>query len=126
MQRYNVHSVDQTGSSKITTLIWLLILAGIVYMGVKIVPVYIRNYQIQNLFEVNANRIQTTPLSDIKADISSKLTNMHAPITMDDVNITDNGSHGIIISAQYSVVVKIVDDWKITFNFNPKAETNVQ
>lgn len=126
MQRYNTNKVDQMGSSKITTLIGLLIIASIVYLVIKIVPVYIINYQIQNLFEVNANRIQTAPLSDIRSDISAKLANMHAPITMDDVNIVYNGQQGITISAKYSVVVQIIDDWKITFNFNPEAKTNVE
>ncbi len=116
----------ETGSSKVSTVIWLLILAFIVYMVIKIAPVYIINYQIQNLFEVNANRIQTTALGDIKADIASKLVNIHAPITIDDVTISQNDPQSVTISAEYSVVVKFVDDLKITFHFKPKAITDVQ
>ncbi len=117
---------DQTGSSKISTFIWVLVLAAIVYAIIKIAPVYIINYQIQNLFEVNANRIQTAGLSDIKSDIGSKLTNIHAPITIDDVTISQNDPQSVTISAEYSVVVKFVDDFKITFKFKPKATTEVQ
>ena len=114
---------EETGSSKVSTILWLLILAGIVYTVIKIAPVYIINYQIQNLFEVNANRIQTTALSDIKADIASKLTNIHAPITIDDVNINQTSQTSVTISAEYSVTVKFVDDLKITFHFKPNAIT---
>ncbi len=117
---------EETGESKITTVIWLLILAVIVYVIIKIAPVYIVNYQIQNLFEVNANRIQTTALTDIKADISSKLVNIHAPITINDVTISQSDPQSVTISAEYSVVVKFVDDLKITFHFKPKAITDVQ
>jgi len=126
MQCTGFYINSQKGSSKLSTLVWLLVLAIIVYAGIKVVPVYILNYQIQNLFEVNANRVQTTPLNDIKADIAAKLTNMHAPITIDDVIIENNETGGITISAQYSVVVKFVDDWQIKFNFKPEAKTDVQ
>ncbi|MCL4468786.1 MAG: DUF4845 domain-containing protein [Deltaproteobacteria bacterium] len=117
---------EENGSSKVSTVIWLLILAVIVYVIIKIAPVYIVNYQIQNLFEVNANRIQTTALGDIKADIASKLVNIHAPITINDVTINQRDPQSVTISAEYSVVVKFVDDLKITFHFKPKAITDVQ
>jgi hypothetical protein len=120
------HGKDQTGSSKFSAFVWILILAMIVYAIIKIAPVYIINYQIQNLFEVNANRIQTAALSDIKSDIASKLTNIHAPITIDDVVISQDNSQSVTISARYSVAVKFVDDFKITFKFNPKATTEEQ
>ena len=117
---------EEIGSSTISTILWLLIPAVIVYVVIKIAPVYIINYQIQNLFEINANRIQTMALSDIKADLASKLTNIHAPITIDDVTISQNDPQSVTISAEYSVVVKFIDDLKITFHFKPKAITDVQ
>ncbi len=117
---------EETGASKVSAVIWLLILATIVYVVIKIAPVYIVNYQIQNLFEVNANRIQTAQLSDIKMDIASKLVNIHAPITIKDVTINQSDPQSVTISAEYSVVVKFVDDLKITFHFKPKATTDVQ
>ncbi len=116
----------QAGSSKVSTLVWILILAVIVYAVVKIAPVYIRNYQIQNLFEVNANRIQTTPLSDIKADIQQKLATIKAPITIDDVAINQTSRTSVTIAAEYSATVKFIDDYKLTFHFRPKATTDVQ
>ncbi|MCL5277133.1 MAG: DUF4845 domain-containing protein [Deltaproteobacteria bacterium] len=118
------HIGGQTGSSKIFTLIWVLLLAGVVYVVMKIAPVYIINYQIQNLFEVNANRIQTTPIGDIKSDISAKLRQIHAPIALNDVVVDQDGSGSVTISARYSVIVKFIDDYKITFHFSPEARTN--
>ncbi len=120
------HGKDQTGGSTFSAFIWILIFAVIVYVIVKIAPVYIRNYQIQNLFEVNANRIQTTPMSDIKADIKGKLANLNAPITINDVDIDETSPVSVTISADYSVAVKFVDDYKITFKFKPKATTEIQ
>ncbi len=116
----------QTGSSKLSAFIWLIVLAVIVYVIIKIAPVYIRNYQIQNLFEVNANRIETTPISDIKADIAGKLANLNAPITINDVDMNQTSPTSLKISAEYSVTVKFIDDYKITFKFKPKATTDVQ
>jgi putative flippase GtrA len=126
MQINEFHGKDQTGSTKLSTMIWLLVLALIVYTIIKIAPVYIRNYQIQNLFEVNANRIQTTPMSDIKADIAGKLVNLNAPITINDVDMNQTSPVSVTISAEYSVAVKFVDDYKITFKFKPKAITDVR
>ena len=114
----------QTGNMKVSTMVWLLVLALIVYIVVKIAPVYIINYQIQNLFEVNANRIETTPLGDIKANIAERLVNLKAPITINDVDINQTNHASVTISAEYSVTVKFVDDLKITFHFKPEATTD--
>ena len=114
------------GASKLSILIWILLLASIVDVAIKIVPVYITNYQIQNLFEVNANRIQTTPIRDIRADITSKLKNIHAPLTINDVSITQDGTGAVTISATYSVVVKFIDGYKITLHFSPKARSHAR
>ncbi len=121
-----LYTGNQTGGSKLSAIIWILVLALIVYGSVKIVPVYIINYQIQNLFEVNADRAETTPLQDIKSDVAAKLQTMHAPVTIDDVTITQNDPKSLTIRAQYSVTVKFVDDFKITFHFNPEAKTEVE
>lgn len=126
MKKVSMYLHGQTGKTKVSTIVWILILAAIVYVIVKIAPVYIINYQIQNLFEVNANRIQTTPMSDIKADIQQKLANLNAPITMDDVTFNQNSPTSITISTEYSTAVKFVDGYKITFHFSPKATTDVQ
>lgn len=117
---------SQRGSSKLSAVLWIGALAAIIYVIARIAPVYILNYQIQNLFEVNANRIETTPIKDIKADITYKLQVIHAPITIDDVVINQNSPVSVTISAQYSVSVKFVDDFKITFNLKPEATTEVQ
>lgn len=124
MQKVLKHVHGETGKTKVSTVIWILILAVIVFVIIKIAPVYIINYQIQNLFEVNANRIQTASLEDIKGDITSKLSNIHAPITIEDVNINQTSQTSVTISAEYSVTVKFVDDLKITFHFKPEATTD--
>ncbi len=115
---------NRTGSSKFSVLLLILIVVVVFFMGVNIVPVYIHNYEIQNLFAINANRAATTPLKSIKLDITNKLVTMHAPITINNVRIIENSPQNITISADYSVVVKFVDDYKITFRFKPKARTN--
>ena len=124
MERVFPCTGDQLGASKFSALIWVLLLAGVVYAVMKIAPIYITNYEIQNLFEVNANRIQTTPIKDIKFSISSKLQAIHAPITLNDVVVDRDGSESVTISARYSVIVKFIDDYKITFHFSPEARTN--
>ncbi|MCL4479348.1 MAG: hypothetical protein M1381_09670 [Deltaproteobacteria bacterium] len=113
----------ESGNSKFTILVSLLIIGFIIYIIIKIAPVYLVNFELENMFQVNADRIQTTPINMIKQDIAEQLASMHAPITLNDVSILQNATNDITISASYSAEVKLLDYYKIKFHFNPKAET---
>lgn len=127
MDMKRLYRGSQAGKSRLGLLFFLLIVAVLIYAGSKIVPVYFMNYQIQDLFNVAAFRVSNTPLNSIRDDMATKLAAMDAPISINDVHIWQNDQGNIVISARYSVTVKLVDDYyKITLNFHPKANSHAK
>jgi hypothetical protein len=112
----------QGGGATLKSLIWLVILVASVYTGIKVVPVLMAEYQLQDFMQTTArfasvNRNQTP--ADITKSVMDEAQKQNIPLQAEDVHVTaDSGN--INISADYSVTIDLsVYQW--TLNFHPSA-----
>ena len=117
---------SERGSSKLNLLITLIVLGAMGYAGIKIVPVYVENYQFQDAIETESRFAMTgypkkSP-DDVRQEIYKKAQELGLPVKADDIRINmSNGSCDIDV--QYSVTFDLaVYQW--THDFHPHADNH--
>src|ERR1700733_9726592 len=111
----------QRGEGKLKAIIWLAILASMLYVGIMVVPLLVNEYQFQDAMTstarfASANR-QTA--DDIRASLVKEAKSEDIPIMPEDIHV-ESQSGNVRISVAYSVTVDLhVYQW--TLNFNPSA-----
>ena len=95
-----------------------------VYVGVKVIPILISNYQFQDAIETTARFASVNRQSpdDIRTAVLKNAQEADIPITAKDIHVKGEAGH-VEISADYSVTVDLgVYQW--TLNFHPNAKNN--
>jgi len=101
----------------------MLLIAGavvIVYIAMKVVPVYLNNYFIEQIFEQEAETYPKQSVSDIYNEIGKKLKDMEHPCDIRLVTVEPK-DNSITISAQYTETVEFIGGYKKTFTFSPRV-----
>jgi hypothetical protein len=114
----------QRGAGRLKAVVVLAIFAGMIYVGVKVVPILVNNYEFQDAIENTARfaTVNRQSAEDIRASVLKEAQNEEIPIAADDIHVKDDGGH-VEISADYSVTVDLhVYQW--TLNFHPSARNN--
>jgi len=115
---------EREGKAGIGTLIFLLIVVAIIYVGIKIAPPWIRYYQVRNLFGVEATRASRITDQEILSDITRKLKEIKAPIDLNEVSIRREGNN-IQISVTYEESVSFIGGrYEKTFTFSPQSSVS--
>lgn len=100
---------------------FILVLASIT--GLKLIPAYMQNAQINNLFVTIANdpEMQKAGLRDIRMSFSKRasIDNITA-ISAEDIEIASNGG-GLVLSASYAVKVPLVGNVSLYLDFSPTS-----
>jgi hypothetical protein len=116
--------IHERGGSKLNTVLTLLILGFLIFAGVKIVPPYFANYQLQDSMETEARFAIANHKGDeeIREDIWKKVKELEVPAKKEDIHVgVVQGS--VTISLNYFVPV----DLKITqlnLEFHPHADNH--
>lgn len=117
---------DERGGSKFSLLVTLVILGAMGFAGVKIVPIYVENYQFQDSIEAESRFALTgypkkSP-DDVRNDILKKAKELDLPVKPEDIRVSmTNGS--VEISADYSYTFDLsVYQW--THDFHPHADNH--
>lgn len=104
--------------------IWIA--AGVIFvaiLGMKLVPAYVHNAQISEIFkEIAADAaMQDASIKDIKDSYNKRASiNSITDITAEDIDIgKDNGR--LKLSASYSVKVPVVANITLLIEFNPSS-----
>ena len=119
-------TTKERGGSKRNLIITLLILGSMVFAGVKLIPIYIDNYQFQDAIESESRFALTgypkKSTDDIRDDVWKKAQELSIPAQREDiqVNVT-NGS--VSISLDYSVPVDLAV-YQLTLQFHPHADNH--
>jgi hypothetical protein len=101
----------------------LAVVLFLVVLGMKLVPHYANNMQIESHFRkiVNDPEMQNATVKDIRAAYSKRaLMDYISVIAPDDVEITKDEGH-LTLSANYSVKVPVAGNVKFLLEFNPSA-----
>ncbi len=119
MKRYNS---CERGEGKLKAIIYTLILIAGVYIAIKLVPVYVAEYQLKDKMSEQArfavvNRYSEDQIKDI---LYKTVQDLDIPAKRDDIKVTNTG-HGLSISVVYSVPIDLMV-YKTDLNFSPSSE----
>jgi predicted membrane protein len=86
-------------------LFGLFVVASVVYLGWKIVPVYFSNYQFEEAMDDTARMaavdLRKSP-DELRNLVFESARSFEIPLTADDINVTRDGGN-VVISAEYTV-----------------------
>lgn len=121
----SVHS-GQRGGAKFKTVLALLILAAMVFSAVKIVPLYVNNYDLQDAmqqevrFVIDPQTGRTKNADDIRQDIEKKAQQLGIPATDNNIQVTDDNGR-VQVSMDYTITVDLVV-YQLQLHFHPEAD----
>jgi hypothetical protein len=113
---------SQRGEGKLKAVIYTVVLLFAVYAAIKIVPVYVAEYELKDKMAEQArfaivNRYSEDQVRDV---IYKVIQDLDIPATREDIKV-QNTNNGIMISVNYSVPVDF-KVYKTEFNFSPSSE----
>jgi len=117
----------ERGSSKMNLFVTLLILGVMAFAGIKIVPIYFANYQLQDSVESESRFALTgypkRSVDDIRNDVSRKAQELGIPAKPEDVHVeVSNGS--VDIGLDYTVLIDLaVFQWNKQFHVHADNHT---
>lgn len=113
----------QRGLSFSGFLFGAVILVLVSITGLKLIPAYMQNAQIENLFIVIAGdpEMQSASVRDIKMSFNKRasIDDIRA-ITADDIEIVKEDGR-LVLSASYSVKIPLVANVSLFLDFNPTS-----
>ncbi len=100
----------------------LVVLGSMIFAAVKIVPIYVNNYQMQDAIESEArfaigNRLGA---KDVRDNVWKKVTEIGIPAQQDDLKVTATPG-AVQISLDYSVPVDLMV-YKFIIDFHDHAD----
>jgi hypothetical protein len=115
---------SQRGSGNLKAIVWTLILAALVYVGIKVMPILVNEYEFQDSIQ-NIARFASVNRQDnpkIQKAVVTEAEKDDLPVRPEDVKV--EGTNGNVrISVDYAVTVDLsVYQW--TLNFHPTASNN--
>ena len=118
----------ERGGSKLNVILPLLILAGIVFMIAKIVPVYFANYQFQDAIQTEAKFALTgypkKSLDDLREDVYKKAQELDIPAERESIRVAVDAAKGYVdIGLDYSVPIDL-KVYQFTLQFHPHADNH--
>ena len=112
------------GGSGTKLFLLLVLLGSMIFAGVKILPIYVNNYQMQDAIESEArfaigNRLNS---KDIRDNVWKKVNEIGIPADQDSLKVsTTPGS--VKISLDYTVPVDLLV-YKFTLDFHDHADNH--
>ena len=101
------------------------VIAGILFvviLGIKLVPSYINNMQIEHIFKaiVNDPEMMNANAKDIRASYTKRASIEYINLAADDVEVSKDEGH-LTLSANYAVKVPVIGNVSLVIDFNPNA-----
>ena len=112
------------GGSKLNTVLGLLIVGFMVFSGVKIVPAYFANYQLQDAMQTEARFAITSrkDVDQVREDIWKKVQELDIPAKPDAIRV-GYGQGSVDISLDYIVPVDL-KVYQFNLEFHPHADNH--
>ncbi len=113
---------EDAGAGRIKAILALLFIAVVIYCGIKIIPPYVENYQLQDYVRnlaVDATVAYPPATSQgVTQKILNKANELGLPITADEVQVVVG--HTVTISVDYRVPVDL-KFFTFSLHFTPSA-----
>ena len=113
---------SEKGGSRLKTLFALTIVATLVFAAIKIVPIYVINYQLHDSMQEEATYASVTRKSadQIRTDLERKVKELGVPVDPDSIQVTAY-SGNVQISLDYTVPVDLAV-YQLQLHFHPQAD----
>jgi cell division protein FtsL len=113
---------SQRGEGKLKAIIYTVILVAAVYVAVKIVPVYVAEYQLNDKITEQARFAVVNHYSEdqVRDIIFKVIQDLDIPANREDIKV-QNTNHGVMITVNYSVPVDF-KVYKTEISFSPSSE----
>lgn len=111
----------EKGGSRLKTLAVIVILFVMVFSAIKIVPIYVANYELHDKMQEEATYATITRKSAdaIRSDLAKKLKDLNLPIDPASIQVSaDQGN--VQISVDYTVPVDLAV-YQLELHFHPQA-----
>jgi len=116
----------QRGGSKLNSLLTIVILGAMVFAAVKIVPVYVANFEFQDSIESESRfalaGYPKKSVDDIRDDVYKKAEELGIPAKEDDIQIVVDQS-SVDIDLSYAVPINLAV-YQFTLQFHPHADNH--
>lgn len=111
----------EKGGARLKALFATVILIAMIYAAVKIVPVYVVNYQLQDSLQEVATfaTVNRRTPDAIKTDVEQKLTDLGIQADPNTIQVSDL-SGNVTISLEYTVPVDLTV-YQLQLHFHPHA-----
>jgi hypothetical protein len=118
----NYRTRHQRGEGKLKAIIYTLILVASVYVGIKLVPIYVAEYQLKDKMTEQArfaivNRYSEEQIRDLMYKV---VQDLDIPAKREDIKVTNTGK-GLNISLSYTVPVDLMV-YKTDLTFSPSSD----
>lgn len=117
---------EQRGGSKLNTLITIVIVGALIFIAVKIVPVYVNNYEFQDSIESESRfalaGYPKKSADDIRDDVFKKAQDLGIPAKAEDIQVTVN-NEDVDIDLNYSVPIDLAV-YQFNLQFHPHADNH--
>lgn len=113
---------SEKGGSRLKTLLALAILVAIVFSVIKIVPIYVLNYELHDSMQEEATYASVnrkTP-EQIRSDLEKKLKELGIAVDPKSIEVTSY-SGNVTISLEYTVPVDLAV-YQLQLHFHPQAD----
>jgi hypothetical protein len=117
----SVRDHAQKGAGSLKAIVWTAILASLLFVGIKVTPLLMSEYEFQDGIQNIARGASLTrpPVEKIRQSVLQEAEKDELLIAPEDIHIESAGGN-VQISAEYSTVVDLkVYQW--TLNFHPTA-----
>ena len=113
---------SQRGEGKLKAIIYTVILVAAVFAAVKVVPVYVAEYQLNDKISEQARFAVVNHYSEdqVRDIIFKVIQDLDIPASREDIKV-QNTTHGVMISVNYSVPVDF-KVYKTEISFSPSSE----
>lgn len=120
--KWNPSRRGQRGEGRLKAIIYTAILIAGVYVAVKIVPLYVADYQLKDKMGEQARFAIVSRYTEdqIRDNIYRTIQDLDIPAKREDIKV-QNTNHGIAISVSYTVPVDFLI-YKTDLSFSPSSE----
>ncbi len=117
---------NQSGGSRFKVYLWFLVLFLVVHVAVKLVPVYMDYYRMEDEMKAKASVAQVLKDEEILKDLENKAKELDVPLTQDSFVLKrdmDRRKMKISTKAGWDVEVNFLwGAYVRTFHFEPVVE----
>ena len=114
--------VTDSGKGSAKAYFWLLVLLFLGYISIKVIPLYINNYELQNYLEEQTPFWVTQHASSdvVRARVLAKAQDLDLPISKDDVQVEASQAK-VVVTIDYTIPVDL-KVYTLNLHFTPHSE----